>query len=136
MGSVAAVARNEEGLFMGASAVVFEGRNHPETLEAMACREAISLASDIAAVRVQVASDCQSVISSIQEGTLGTYSHIIQEIRARRSDYQNLSFCYEPRSMNQEPHNLARFVLYNNIGRFVWLLDPPIGVNIPVLIDV
>jgi hypothetical protein len=46
-GTVAAVARNDSGLFWGASAVVFPGRTVAETLEALACREAIALARDL-----------------------------------------------------------------------------------------
>jgi hypothetical protein len=58
---------------MGASAVVFPGSIEAETLEALACREAIALAHDINARRVRVASDCQGVIMSFERGTIGAY---------------------------------------------------------------
>jgi hypothetical protein len=48
-GRVAAVARDSTGLFQGASAVVYPGRMDAETLEALACREAVSLALDVGA---------------------------------------------------------------------------------------
>jgi hypothetical protein len=59
-GSVAAVARNEEGRFMGASAIVSSGRMATETPEA--------LARDINVRRVWVASDCSNVADNIQKG--------------------------------------------------------------------
>jgi hypothetical protein len=46
-GAVAAVARNNNGTYMGASAVIFQGRSDPETLEALAYWEALSLGADI-----------------------------------------------------------------------------------------
>jgi hypothetical protein len=51
------VARDSSGLFQGASVVVYPGRMDAETLEALACREAVSLALDVGARRVKVASD-------------------------------------------------------------------------------
>jgi ribonuclease HI len=56
---------------------VFPGKTEAETLEALACREAISLARDINTHRVRFASDCQGVIKSLEEGTMGAYAHII-----------------------------------------------------------
>ena len=43
----AAVARDFNGKFLGASAVVLEGRMEPDTVEAIACKEGIALASDL-----------------------------------------------------------------------------------------
>jgi hypothetical protein len=57
-GVVAAVVRNVEGRFMGASSVVFEGHSDPETLEALACGEGLALSSDTLATRNRVISDC------------------------------------------------------------------------------
>jgi hypothetical protein len=75
-GSAAAVARDEAGRFRGASAIIFSGRMTAETLEALACREAVALARDINVRRVRVASDCSNVVDSIQNGSLGVYAHI------------------------------------------------------------
>jgi hypothetical protein len=46
-GVVGAVCRSHNGVFLGASAVVFEGVTHPGCLEAMACREGMALANDL-----------------------------------------------------------------------------------------
>lgn len=47
------VCRNEQRAFQGASAVVFDGIVDPETLEALACREAISLAEDLGLTKLR-----------------------------------------------------------------------------------
>jgi hypothetical protein len=134
-GAVAAVARDANGCFVGASAVIFLGRSEPETLEALACREAMSLATDILATKVLVASDFLSVVKNFQEGSKGVYAHIILEMEARRKEFLEFSVVFERRLSNQEAHNLARFAVHSDIGRLVWLVDPPAGVNIPVIVE-
>ena len=56
MGSIAAVARDSSGSFLGASTVTLSGMSDPETLEVMACREGLALASDLIE-KVRLASD-------------------------------------------------------------------------------
>ena len=41
VGSTAAVARDDDGMFLGASVVVMSGITNPEQLEALACRKSI-----------------------------------------------------------------------------------------------
>jgi ribonuclease HI len=57
-GALAAVARSADGTFLGASVAVVEGFTDPKVLEAMACREGLSLAADLLLARFRVASDC------------------------------------------------------------------------------
>jgi hypothetical protein len=45
-------------VFLGASAQVIHGMSDPDTLEAIACREALALARDLALNHIHVASDC------------------------------------------------------------------------------
>lgn len=134
-GSVAAVARSDQGEFLGASARVFPGKTEAETLEAMACCEAVDLARDIGARKVMVASDCRNVVASLEQGTMGAYAHIVDEIKASTTSFQNLVFCYDSRLSNKEAHNLARSVVRDTQGRRMWLVQPPEGVSIPVVID-
>ena len=47
VGSTAAVARDDDGMFLGASVVVMAGITDPEQLEALACRKSMSLPSDL-----------------------------------------------------------------------------------------
>ena len=134
--SAVAVARSDGGVFLGASAVVFQGCTDPETLEALACREAVALALDLDARRIKVASDCKSVISSLEEGTRGSYAHIVQEIIAARSRLEELVFCHEGRRTNKEAHSLARCVVSSDQGRRVWFVQPPEGLGIPLYYEV
>jgi ribonuclease HI len=94
-GGVADVARSSTGHHMGTSAVIFRGRGdseESETFEALACREAMRLAADIVATRVQVASDFQSVVKNFHEGRMGAYAHILHnEMKERSSEFQEAS---------------------------------------------
>ena len=68
------------GKYLGASAVRHTGINDPATLEALACREALSLALDLSLSHVLVASDCKEVVADIHKGTGGLYASIVKEI--------------------------------------------------------
>ena len=46
-GSISVVCRNEEGLYVGSSALVYQGLTDPTILEALSCREALALAKDL-----------------------------------------------------------------------------------------
>jgi ribonuclease HI len=130
-GAVAAVARSANGAYMGASAVQFMGTADPEVLEAMAVREGLNLALDLNLQRLKVASDCQTVIKALHEYNLGVFSSITREIKKTAEGFGEVAFVHENRASNMEPHNLARLVLSNPSGRFVWLVNPPDGVCIP-----
>jgi ribonuclease HI len=99
--AAAAIARNELGEFLGASATIFKGRTNAENLEALACREAVESARDLNLHRIRVATDCQNVVRSLEERSLGRYAHIIQEVLAAHSDFDELSFSHERRVSNQ-----------------------------------
>ena len=73
-GAVAAVARSDNGVFLGASVITFPGQTDAETLEALACREAVALATDIHARSVRVASDCMNMVKKLEGGTTGVYA--------------------------------------------------------------
>ena len=67
-GASAVICRDRHGMFLGASAVIFEGLLDPTTLEAQACNEALALAADLHAQSVCVASDSLEVITNIHTG--------------------------------------------------------------------
>jgi hypothetical protein len=52
-----AVARDEDGNFLGASALILEGCADPEITEVVVCREGLALASGLDLQTVRVASD-------------------------------------------------------------------------------
>ncbi|CAN6270926.1 unnamed protein product [Urochloa humidicola] len=128
LGSVVAVARDSAGKFLGASSLVVEGTTEPEVMEAMACREGMALASDLLLQRVRMASDCNNVVRSFNEGMMGPYGHVIMDIRARQGDLYHFELVHESRRSNFEAHGLARSSLYASLGRHIWLLHPPEGI--------
>ena len=73
MASVATIVRDEDGCFMGASALVLRGIVDPEVMESIACREGMALAADLRADSFRLASDCLNVVKSIQQGDLEIY---------------------------------------------------------------
>ena len=56
-----AICRDNNGVFLGSSALVIDGIWDPTTLEAIACRETIALAEDLHIQQMVVASDCKQV---------------------------------------------------------------------------
>jgi hypothetical protein len=61
-GVVGLVCWSLEGVFLGASAMVFDGINQPGCLEALACREALGTAMDLALGPIMVVSDYLKVV--------------------------------------------------------------------------
>jgi hypothetical protein len=130
LGSVAAVARDSMGNFLGASALVIEGMTDLEVMESLACREGMALANDLLLQKVRMASDCHNVVCSFSEEAMGPYGHVIRDIRARLSEFQYFNLIHESRRSNHDAHGLARSSLYASLGRHVWFLQPPDGVCI------
>ena len=89
--------------------MVYQGITDPLILETYACREALSLAEDLAIQSFTVASDCQVAITDINMGTRGPHAAIVHEIMARSSSFTLCTFVFERRNHNFEAHNLAKF---------------------------
>jgi hypothetical protein len=115
--------------------MVFPGVSDPPSLEALACHEALSLASDLNLGRLAVVSDCKRVITDIREGTGGQYASIIREIILHKSMLEDATFSFEGRKSNNEAHLLARHALALGPGRHLWLLEPHDRVLIPVTLS-
>jgi ribonuclease HI len=125
-GAVACVSRDSRGTFCGASAIVFDGMINPEVLEALACSEALALATDTHVSSLLVASDCQNVIKEINDGgKQGQHGMIIRDIMAKKQDFFQATFSHERREANGEAHRLARSATTLDTGRHVWYLTPP-----------
>ena len=60
-----AICRDSNGSCLGASSLVVDKITDPVSLEALACRDALALAEDLALPRILVASDCKTVVSHI-----------------------------------------------------------------------
>ena len=126
--SVAAIARDASGCFLGASALISKGITDPEVMEAVACREGLSLALDLQITRLRLASDNSSVVKNIRDGSKGVYGQVIEEVRARMTSFDTAEIVHERREHNADAHNIARSAVYGDVGRHVWLLNPPFGV--------
>jgi hypothetical protein len=79
-GAVAAVCRDNQGAFIACSAFVVQKVSDPETLEAMACLEALAPAEDCRINKVLVASDCLNVINNINVMPRCVYMMVFQNI--------------------------------------------------------
>jgi hypothetical protein len=134
-GSLEAVCRAANGLFLGASTLTVEGISDPSILEAMACREALALA-DLNLSRVAVASDCLGVITNLDQPFAGSYCMILKEIKETTKSFDIISFKHENRLSNSEAHVMARSVVASSVGRRVWLVKPPDGLCIPLNISI
>jgi hypothetical protein len=129
-------ASNGSSVFLGASAVVFEGVMDPGCLEAMACRESLALAADLNIGDVMVASDCMEVVQGLLGSSLGRFSHIIREVQIMARRRGGVSFRHEGRKSNTDAHNLARMATTLPAGRHVWLGLPPVGFSFHVMREV
>ena len=121
--SVAAIARDEDGRFMGASMLVLREIIDPEMMESIACREGMTLGSDLAR-NFRLASDCLNVVKSIQQDDLRIYEQVIREINARKAAFRSLEFVYEHRDSNTDVHRIARSSIHAELERHVWFLNP------------
>ena len=131
-GALAAVCRTETGTFLGASTLTVEGITDPAVLEAIACWEALALAQDLQIQRITAASDWLSVINAMSTLYSGSFSVVLDEVKADASRLAEVSFRHKNRASNSEAHRLARFAVSGCAGRQVWFTQPPDGLCIPV----
>lgn len=137
VGASAAVCRDKNGTYLGASAVVFDGLVDAPSLEAQACNEALALAQDLLLTHAIIASDCMQVVSDINGASRSSsYALVLNEIRDRITDFVKVSFRFEVREANFEAHALAKAASSLPVGRHLWLGNPPDIICIPsVVID-
>jgi hypothetical protein len=81
--------------------VVFDDVTDAESLEALACREAVALSRDLLLRKVMVVSNCLSVIKNMTERSRCAYGQIIREIKSQEDSFEEISFTHENRSMAQ-----------------------------------
>jgi hypothetical protein len=66
---------------------------------------------------------------------MGVYAHIVNEILSLKTRFISLEFCFESRVVNKEAHSLARSVVRDDLGRRLWLIQPPEGFCIPPVLE-
>jgi ribonuclease HI len=131
-GAIGVICRNDQGGFIVASALVIPNIIEPETLEAMACEEALALAEDCGIKKITVASDCLNVIKNIKDMSRCSYMMIIQSINGRARSFDYVRFAHEGRDCNREAHYLAKHACTLKPGRHVWLGYPPVFLDVNV----
>ena len=93
------------------------------TLEAIVCREALSLVEDLHIHESIIASDSKQVINDLNNNHRGKHGAIIFEINHRASVF-NCKFTLEGRASNGDAHSIARSSLCLQQGRHLWLVYP------------
>lgn len=68
-GTVVVVCRDIDGSYLGSSVLVIHGLLDPTTLELVACREALTLATNLGLDHLQVASYYKGVVKDVQDGS-------------------------------------------------------------------
>jgi ribonuclease HI len=131
-GAVGAVCRSAEGIFLGATTLTVDGISDPTIMEALACREALALAADLNLQKLVVATDCLSVVKSMEQPFSGTYGMIIEEIKLTARNFTHAAFKHENRRSNTEAHLMARSAVASSLGRQAWFLQPPGDLCIPL----
>ena len=126
--AAAAIARDGSGLFIGASVLILDRGLDPETVEALACREGVALATDLNLSKVQLACDSANVVRSIKSVALGSYGHVVREIQASSSCFESFDFVHEGRESNGDAHSLARSSVLFELRKQVWFFEPPEGI--------
>jgi ribonuclease HI len=122
MGASAAICRDGNGNYIGASTVVFEGLVDAPSLEAQACNEALALAQDLLVTHAIIASDCLQVVSDVNGAAqFSSYALVLNEIRERATDFVRVIFRFENREVNYEAHALAKAASSLPVGRHLWL---------------
>ena len=71
-----------------------------------------------------MATDCLAIVNNMARPYAGSYTMVLDEIKAMSGLLQEASFRHENRASNSEAHNLARSAT-GSVGRQVWLLEPP-----------
>ena len=88
-----AVCMDSSGNYLRSCTLVIHGMRDVATLEAIACREALSLADDLLLHNFLVATDSKQVANDINMGCTGIHGLIVAEIKLRTTKF-NCSFCF------------------------------------------
>lgn len=84
-----------------------------------------SLASDLYLDKISVVTDCLSTVNHLKGSYLGSNAAIIHEIKEKMSEFVDAKISHVKRDMNWEAHDLAKSVVSLDVGRHLWLLNPP-----------
>ena len=115
-GGTGIVARDHLGEFLFARCTSYGGITDPETLEVLACRDAMLAAREKGVANLIIESDCAN-IKSLWESKLGERTasfHVLLEMRILASCFQGVKLLYVSRSSNKAAHCAAKEALCLN----------------------
>ncbi|KAE8718120.1 hypothetical protein F3Y22_tig00110017pilonHSYRG00017 [Hibiscus syriacus] len=109
---------------------------NPETAEALACEQAVSLSRELRFFTVIIEGDALVVINKISQPSNGNSEirAIVQNVQAMGRDFETLSFTHVRRSQNAAAHVLAK-IGRSFLVRMVWLEVAPVEVEASVARD-
>lgn len=105
---VAVIGRNRNGnIHIGLTKKTFA--NSPLSAEALAVREAASLAVNLGLQNILIESDCLVLVTACRKETeIGEISSIVQDILQLKQNVRNCGFTWVGRSGNKLAHTLAK----------------------------
>lgn len=140
-GSCVFVCRDQNGVYIGASASVLRDMVQPEILEAITVWEAFALASDLHLAHIHIASDCATLVNNLKAAKTESAQNLnslcavqlFQDIKKVMIEFEEAPILHENREHIWEASDLARFSVTIDVGRHLWLLNPPkiIEIEIP-----
>jgi ribonuclease HI len=106
------VLRDENGLFVRASARWYDHCLDALTAEALACHDGLSMARHINAHKVWLETDSQEMLHLWQDGPnqRSSIEVIFAQIRDLSSVFEDFKFTYIARSCNEVAHTIAKQV--------------------------
>lgn len=99
------------------STIFIEGIIQLETLEALACREAFTLAEDLYLSRIHIVTYCLATEKHIHGEYRGTSAMVISDIRANMANLREVRVMHEARDSIYEAQDPAKAAVSLNPGR-------------------
>lgn len=103
-------ARDHQGAVLAANRGALEHVHIPEVAEALARRQALIFAGRAGFQKIQVASDCLSLINKVKDSEFNRspIGAIVQEIKSRATKFVSRIFVHVKRCCNVAAHVLAK----------------------------
>ncbi|XP_027172661.1 uncharacterized protein LOC113772268 [Coffea eugenioides] len=105
------IARNWIGEIVKAKGIVHQRKSEASIVEALAIRNALVMAKDAGWTKIEVYTDCKSVVDQINTRIVNNYNiaTVLEDIQELRQWFQSCSFSFVHRAENRCSHELAQF---------------------------
>jgi hypothetical protein len=130
--SLRCLGKDDQGNFLGASAMTCPGVSNLVVLETLACRDDLASTSDLSCPKIIVASDCNVVADDIVNRRGDRHGSSIKEVEATVAEKTDCYFIQQGRMSNKEAPCLPKHALALDEGHHLWLLYTPYDVTTPV----